>query len=111
MRAHSETGKGWILGHLGVQKCQLVFEHEAFEIQDHGELLRKRPERAARGVAGASPAPRSDGIRKKRPRFSLSSVRRTPFRFFHVVNEEKRWDGRLHLNINYLDVDGAFIPD
>ena len=35
----------------------------------------------------------------------------TPFRFFRVVQEEKRWDGNLHLNIRYFDVDGAFIPD
>ena len=35
----------------------------------------------------------------------------TPFRFFRVVQEEKRWTGDLHLSIKYFDVDGAFLPD
>ena len=41
--------------------------------------------------------------------FECSSV--TPFRFFRIVQEEKRWDGKRFLRFHYFDVDGTFIPD
>ena len=41
--------------------------------------------------------------------FRCSSA--TPFRFFRIVQEEKRWDGKLALSLRYFDVDGTFIAD
>ena len=35
----------------------------------------------------------------------------TPFRFFRIVQEEKRWDGKRFLRFHYFDVGGTFIPD
>ena len=41
--------------------------------------------------------------------FRCSSA--TPFRFFRIFQEEKRWDGKLALSLRYFDVDGTFIAD
>ena len=45
----------------------------------------------------------------KELQFECSSV--TPFKFFRIVQEGKRWGGSTRIVFNYFDVDGVFIPD